>query len=181
MNQQSPTTLGRRIEAAEGYLLLEMAAHALEELREVESLIDGDGDSTHHIEVTRLRGEAFRQLEDYEEGARQFLAAQALDRENLSVSMGLAWCLKRSDRLDEAIDVMLAAYQLHDDEAIVLYNLSCYFALAGDKTNALSWLGRALRMEGSLRALILEETDFDGLRDDLDFRLITGEPTQDTG
>ncbi|MBQ18752.1 MAG: hypothetical protein CMJ65_16705 [Planctomycetaceae bacterium] len=177
MNQQSPTTLGRRIEAAEGYLLLEMSERALRELREVESLVDED--STHCFELTRLRAEAFRQLEDYREGARQFLAAQAMDREDLSVSIGLAWCLKRSDRLDEAIDVMLAAYELHNDEAIVLYNLSCYFALAGDKTNALSWLGRALRMEASLRSLILEETDFDGLRNDSDFRLITGELTRD--
>ena len=63
------------------------------------------------------------------------------------MSIGLAWCLKRTDRLEEAIDVMMAAYQFHEDEPIVLYNLACYFALAGDKPQALSWLGRAIRME----------------------------------
>ena len=69
---------------------------------------------------------------------------------------------------------MMAAYQFHEDEPIVLYNLACYFALAGDKPQALSWLGRAIRMESSLRELVPDETDFDELRRDADFQMIVG-------
>ncbi|NOX54523.1 MAG: hypothetical protein GXP27_08805, partial [Planctomycetes bacterium] len=46
--------------------------------------------------------------------------------------------------------------------------------LAGDKDGALRWLGRALRMDPSLRELIPEETDFDPLRNDPDFRFVAG-------
>jgi len=63
----------------------------------------------------------------------------------------------------------------------VLYNLACYFALASDKVHALSWLGRAIRMESSLRELIPDETDFDSLRDDADFRLIVEERKVESG
>ena len=69
---------------------------------------------------------------------------------------------------------MEEAYHSDPEQPIVLYNMSCYFALAGNKAQSLSWLGRALRMEAGLRKLIDDETDFDGLRDDPDFQLIVG-------
>ena len=40
------------------------------------------------------------------------------------------------------------------------------------KTQALSWLGRALRMDASYRQLIDDESDFDPLRHDPDFQMI---------
>ena len=172
-NNTSPNSPERRIDAAEGYLMLEMPEQAMRELRAVEARV-GPGDDLH-VAIARCRGEACRQQEDFEEGARQFLAAQSDDSEDLSVSIGLAWCLKRTDRLQEAIDVMMAAYQFHEEEPIVLYNLACYFALAGDKAHALSWLGRAIRMESSLRELVPDETDFDQLRQDADFQMIVGD------
>jgi tetratricopeptide (TPR) repeat protein len=175
----SPSSLERRIDAAEGYLMLEMPEQALRELRMVEARVGSDDLMLGTI--ARLRGEAYRLQQDYEEGARQFLVAQSEDSEDLEVSIGLAWCLKRSSRLEEAIDVMMAAYQFHDDEPIVLYNLACYFALASDKVRALSWLGRAIRMEASLTELVADEPDFDGLRHDADFQLIVGERTVESG
>jgi hypothetical protein len=69
---------------------------------------------------------------------------------------------------------MEEANRLSPNEPIIMYNLSCYFALAGNKTQALSWLGRALRKEKSLRKLIPEESDFDRLRDDPDFQFVIG-------
>ena len=65
---------------------------------------------------------------------------------------------------------MRIAYEHHPKVPIVLYNLSCYYALAGDKDHALSWLGRALRMNRSMVKLVPEETDFDALRNDPDFQ-----------
>ena len=153
--------------------MLEMPEQAMRELRAVEARVRPDDDL--HVAIARCRGEACRQQEDFEEGARQFLAAQSDDSEDLSVSSGLAWCLKRTDRLQEAIDVMMASYQFHEEDPIELYNHACYFALAGDKAHALSWLGRAIRMESSLRELVPDETDFDQLRQDADFQLIVGD------
>ena len=93
--------------------------------------------------------------------------------------IGMAWCLKRTDRLSRAIEVMQVAYEFHPEEPIVLYNLACYYALSDDKGNALSWLGRAVRMEGALRELVAEEADFDTLRHDDDFQLVVGTGDQD--
>ena len=178
-NSGSPSSLERHIDAADGYLMLEMPEQALRELRVVEARVGSDDQLL--ASIARLRGEAYRLQRDYEEGARQFLVSQSDDPEDLEVSIGLAWCLKRTNRLEEAIDVMMAAYQFHEDEPIVLYNLACYFALASDKVRALSWLGRAIRMEASLRELVSEETDFDGLRHDADFQLIVSERTVESG
>jgi Flp pilus assembly protein TadD len=94
----------------------------------------------------------------------------ARDPDNVSLLMAMAWCYKRTDRLDRAIEAMEHAYRVSPKQPIVLYNLSCYWSLAGNKTQALSWLGRALRMDESLRKLIEDEQDFDPLRRDPDFR-----------
>ena len=61
------------------------------------------------------------------------------------------------------------AYLAHRETPVVLYNLSCYYALAGQKTQALSWLARALRMDADLRRLIPDETDFDPIRNEPEF------------
>lgn len=156
----------RSLEAARGYLMLEMPEHALRELRSVENTPDVA------FELQRLQGEAFRQKQCYEESLQAFERAHALRPRSLDVLLGMAWCLKRRDRLPDAIAVMEQAYAAEPNEPVVLYNLSCYFALAGDKAAALSWLGRALRMDGTLARLIDDEHDFDSLRGDPHFRFI---------
>lgn len=159
----------RFLAAAEGYLTLGMPDHALKELARV-SAADNRG-----LPVHALRGEALRQKEQYEEALRAFQHAAEQDATDLTALMGLAWCYKRTDRLSKAIEAAEQAYRASPEEPVLLYNLACYYSLAGDKEQALSWLGRALRMQPSLCRLIAEETDFDGLRDDPDFRFVLGE------
>jgi tetratricopeptide (TPR) repeat protein len=156
----------RRFEAARGYLLLEMPEHALRELAGIED------PEECWFEIEQLRGEALREQQDYDSALEAFQRADALHPNDLTVLFGMAWCHKRTDRLDKAIESMERAYQVEPGEPVVLYNLACYFSLAGDKEQSLSWLGRAIRMEQSLRKLISGEPDFDPLRDDPDFRLI---------
>lgn len=156
----------RHLTAAEGYLMLEMPVQAL---RELSHIPEDDRDSEKYY---RLLGQALQLAERYEESLEAYRDAFDRDPENLTTLMGMAWCFKRTDQLPSAISIMELAYQHHSDEPIVLYNLSCYFALADDKTNALSWLGRALRMEPRLTKLIPEETDFNSLRTDKDFQFV---------
>ncbi|MEX1097702.1 MAG: tetratricopeptide repeat protein [Planctomycetales bacterium] len=156
----------RRLEAARGYLMLEIPDRALAELRGIGDALD------FRFEVQRLTGEALRQKGAHEAALAAFLRADAEQPDDLSVLMGMAWCFKRTDRLPQAIECMERAYRASPDEPIVLYNLACYHALAGDKPQALSWLGRAIRMDRSLRKLIPEERDFDRLRHDPDFQFI---------
>lgn len=162
----SPTSKIRReraLRAAEGYLLLEMPSHAL---RELGSVTDWPGSA---FQFHKLRGEARRALQEYTLALVDLEAALDHEPTDLDVLMALAWCYKRVDRLPQAIAAMQQAYRHHAEEPVVLYNLSCYYALSGNKTQALSWLGRALRMEPGLKKLIADESDFDPIRQDPDF------------
>ena len=156
----------RALEAAEGYLALDMPDHALRELVRL-----NDPDASRPA-LYALRGEALRQKEDWDQALKAYETVLADDPADVSVLMGMSWCYKRTDRLSRAIEATEQAYEAAPEEPIVLYNLACYHALNGDKSQALSWLGRALRMESSLRKLIPNESDFDRLRNDPDFQFV---------
>ncbi len=156
----------RLLEAARGYLMLEMPDHALRELQRIGS---SDEDL---FDIFQLKGESLRQKKEHEEALSVFSRALEERPDDLTALMGMAWCYKRTGQLHNAISTMEQAYQSSPKEPIVLYNLSCYFCLSGDKTQALSWLGRALRMEPALRELIPDENDFDQLRNDPDFQFV---------
>lgn len=170
----------RHLEAASGYLMLDMPDHALKELQAI------GGADAGCFEVYALKGEALRQQRDYEGALQAYLRALNISPDHIEVLFGMAWCYKRLGRLDCAIAAMERAYAAHPRNPVVLYNLSCYWALAGEKEQALSWLGRALRMDSSLRRLIPEESDFNALRNDPDFRFIVQDqelfrPSADSG
>jgi tetratricopeptide (TPR) repeat protein len=156
----------RTLEAAEGYLLLNMPEQAL---RELSSIRDW---GPLKADWLRLRGEVLRSEQRHDEALEAFQQADLLAPDEVHTLLGIAWCYKRIDRVEDAIQTMLRAYRACPKEPIVLYNIACYFSLAGDKRQALSWLGRALRMSPDLRELIADETDFDRLRDDPDFHLV---------
>lgn len=151
----------RAIEAAQGYLMLDLPDAALRRLG-LFSTVDTPAD------VEQLRGEAYRLKHDYERALQHFERVADGER-NLDLLMGMAWCFKRVGRLDKAIECMRAAYRSSPKVAVVLYNLACYYSLVGEKEEALSWLARAFRMDGSYRKLVAKETDFDPIRNDQDF------------
>jgi Flp pilus assembly protein TadD len=158
MVSKSQLDHARRLLAASGYLDLEMPAHALREL-----------DGIAHPEATPFefhyfRGQALRVAGRFEEALVALSRAHEERPDDLDVLMGLAWCFKRTDQLPRAISTMEEAYRAHPKVPVVLYNIACYHSLARDKTQALSWLGRALRMEAALRKLIAEESDFESMR-----------------
>lgn len=158
----------RLLNAARGYLFLEMPDHALTELSGI------DDPERSPFTYYELKGEALKQKEDHRGALLAYSRALSEKPGDLSVLLGLAWCYKRIGQLPRSIAAMQDAYRAHPDEPIVLYNLACYYALAGEKSLALSWLGRALRMKSSLRKLLPEEADFDHLRGDPDFHFIAG-------
>ena len=173
--------VARKLLAASGYLDLEMPAHAL---RTLGGISDPE---VMPFQFYQLLGLTLRAESKFEEALVALSRAHKERPEDLDVLMGMAWCYKRTDRLPQAISVMQEAYLAHPKVPVVLYNIACYYSLAGDKAQALSWLGRALRMETalrklmteepeferkSLRELIPDEPDFDQLRNDPDFQYI---------
>ena len=152
----------RAIEAAQGYLMLDLPDAALRRLG-----IFPNSDAP--AEVEQLRGEAFRLKEDYERALQHFELVIDSVAPNLDLWMGMAWCYKRVGRIEKSIECMRAAYQASPKVAVVLYNLACYYSLAGEKEEALSWLARAFRIDNSYRQRVASETDFDPIRNDQDF------------
>ncbi len=154
----------QQLRAAEGYLSLGMPDQALDVL----TRLSDPGESA--FECHMLRGDALRAKHDHHRALDSFRQAHTLDPNSLDALLGMAWCFKRIDRVDQSIESMRRAYELHPMVPVVLYNLACYHSLAGHKEQALSWLGRALRMNRGIGKLIPAETDFDPLRGDPEFR-----------
>jgi Flp pilus assembly protein TadD len=92
---------------------------------------------------------------------------------NLRVWLALGWCHKRNGRLDLAIEALQQAEEVAPSEAVVPYNLACYWSLAGNKDQALTHLSRAIAMDPEFRDRIGDEPDFDPLRSDPEFRALT--------
>jgi tetratricopeptide (TPR) repeat protein len=157
----------RKLAAACGYLELELPERALRELDEIAD------PETIRCEFHQMRGEALRAARRFEEALVDYSRALEEKPDDLGLLMAMAWCYKRSNQLARAISAMEQAYRAHPKEPCVLYNIACYYSLAGEKSQALSWLGRALRMDSSYRERIPQETDFDPLRNDPDFRYMT--------
>jgi len=166
MDEKTQLRRDKLLAAAEGYITLGMYKHALQSLDQIE------GPDKTHFEANYLRGDALRHLERHEEALASFHRAFEEKPDDVSLLMAMAWCYKRTNQLPRAITSMEQAYKISPKEAVILYNLSCYWSLAGNKTQSLSWLGRALRMDSSYRQLIDDETDFDPLRHDPDFQMI---------
>lgn len=157
----------RFIREAEGYLELGMPVRALEMLEEI------DDAGTHRGRLLLLKGEALRSLRRYGEAIVVLDEAAEISPSDIHVWLALGWCQKRSGRLDLAIEALEHAQEVEPGEALIYYNLACYWSLAENKRNALWHLSKALTIEPDFRDLIEEEPDFDPLRDDPDFQSLT--------
>jgi tetratricopeptide (TPR) repeat protein len=159
----------RTICEAEGYLELGMMEHALGALQRRGKLVHGSGRACY------LMGESLRELERYREAIVPLRRCAELMPDDIHVALALAWCYKRLGKLDQAIDQLERAVRVDPGEAILHYNLACYWSLARNRMLALSYLARALEIDGNFRDLVPDEPDFGPLRHDPTFKLVVGE------
>jgi tetratricopeptide (TPR) repeat protein len=160
----------RQLDEAEGYLMLNLPARALE-------LLERRADwATMQFEASYLTGEALRSLERYREALKPLEVAAKLRPADASVAIALGWCYKRTHRLAQAIDALECAERHNPDNEWLHYNLACYWSLAGNVTKALDELTVALDLAPGLRSLIPDESDFDQLRGNPDFERLTVGP-----
>jgi Flp pilus assembly protein TadD len=149
---------------AEGYLELGMPAQALSVLGRL-----GEGSGTQTL---YLQGEALRALDRYEEAVVPLARVAELEPENTRVWLALGWCYKRTGRIALAIDALDSALAVDPEEPLIRYNLACYWAVAGDKRQALAYLEQALALDSNYRALVDHEPDFDTIRADPEFQAV---------
>jgi tetratricopeptide (TPR) repeat protein len=166
MSGSNRIRLRQIIREAEGYLELGMPRHALETLDRLPP------PGTFRAHALYLRGEALRALDQYEEAIGPLAAAAELAPGNIHIWLALGWCHKRTGRLDLAIKALESARDAEPDEALIQYNLACYWSLAGGKRRALDYLARAFTLDGRFRDMVHEERDFDPIRSDPEFQAL---------
>ena len=160
----------RQLGEAEGYLMLNLPKKALE-------ILEGRSDwATMQFEASLLTGEALRVLDRYRDALKPLEVAASLRPGDVGVAIALGWCYKRTHRLAQAIDALGRAVRHNPEVALLHYNLSCYWSLAGNPTKSLDELSAALDLDPDLRALIPNESDFDALRGNPDFERLTVDP-----
>jgi tetratricopeptide (TPR) repeat protein len=155
------------VRQAEGYLELGMPRQALETFDRWQDPETLSG-SAHY-----LKGEALRALERYQEATDWLERALEYQPAEVHVMLALGWCYKRTGRLDNAIEILERAATVEPEQAIVHYNLACYWSLAHDKGRSLEHLARAFEFDGKYRELVHDEPDFDFVRDDPEFQSMT--------
>lgn len=113
-----------------------------------------------------LRGEALRALGHWTEALEPLADVVEGDPRRVEAWLGLGWCLKRLDRLPEAMNALRRGLEADPEQAILHYNLACYLSLSGDTATSVEHLARAISLDDRYRQLTEAEPDFDPIRSD---------------
>jgi len=88
--------------------------------------------------------------------------------------------LVNTDLLKQALKFASQASELEPDRPQPAYNVACYQALLGDKTEVLKNLGRAIQLNPSLKETAKTDDDFKSLWQDPDFKKLTDQNSVST-
>ena len=113
-----------------------------------------------------LEGESLRALGEWEAALPPLTRAAHATPAHLEAWLGIGWCLKRLDRLREAIGALAEGLEAFPDQPVLHYNLACYHSLAGNVPAAIDHLTRAIAIDDRFRDLTGHERDFDAIRGD---------------
>lgn len=167
MLSQARIQLQRACVEAEGYLELGLPQEALRTLQRRGQLVHGDARGCY------LLGETLRELRRFREAVYPLRRCLELLPDDMHVALALGWCYKRIGRLEDAISTLEQAVKTEPGEAILHYNLACYWSLARNRRQALQHLAYALEIDGNFRDLVADEPDFDPIREDPLFQTLT--------
>ena len=140
MTRITDDRIRRQLDEAEGYLMLDLPRRALQ-------ILDSRTDwSNMQFEASLLKGEALLAVKQYREALKSLEVAAGFRPGDPRVALALGWCYKRTNRLAQAIDSLARALRDHPDQALLHYNLACYWSLAG---NTLQGPARAFDRAGT--------------------------------
>ena len=105
----------------------------------------------------------------YEEALAPLERGADLIPDDIHVLLALGWCYKRTGQLARAIGALERAVRIEPSEAVLHYNLACYWSLARNRTLSLRYLTRAIEIDGNFRDILNDEPDFNSLRHDPQF------------
>ena len=77
--------------------------------------------------------------------------------------ISLAYATRRANSIDAAKEILLSAESKFPKEALIKYNLACYFCQEGDLQTARDYLKRAFEIDSSRRITALDDPDLQPL------------------
>ena len=77
---------------------------------------------------------------------------------------------------ERALEIVREGLEARPDHPVLLYNVACFAALAGDRDEALAQLRRSAELDDRVPEWARRDDDFASLRDDPEFLAIAGEP-----
>lgn len=82
-------------------------------------------------------------------------------------TISLAYATRRANSIEAAKQILLNAESKFPNEAIIKYNLACYFCQTADIENAKNCLEKAFEIDSSWRLKALDDEDLRPLWDSL--------------
>lgn len=141
--------------------------------RAIETLTRLDPNCGQRAHSLYLTGQAYRIMERFQEAIAPLKESSDLDAENIHVWLALGWCYKRTGRMDLAIQALEEALVAGPEEAIIRYNLACYWSLAENVKLAVMYLSQAFELDPNYRDLVGSEADFEPIRRHPHFQALT--------
>ncbi len=135
----------RPLLAADGYLYLGMADHALDELESID-------DSAQHLSpVLRARIRVLLHLKRWDEANGLSQAGASLYPEENEFTVQRAFALHQLKKGNDAVQVLMSAPEWIRRTGILHYNLACYEAQLGDIGTARQCIQAAIEINSSFK------------------------------
>jgi tetratricopeptide (TPR) repeat protein len=139
--------------AAVGYVELGMFQDANDQLEKIDPF------NRAAPEVLAVRIAIYHGLKKWE--LMREIAKRLTDFEPQDVQwiISYAYATRRADSIQAAKEILLNAETKFPKEAIIKYNLACYFCQTGDTQGAKNYLRKAFELDSSWRAKALDDPD----------------------
>ena len=165
-SREASMATDRHLEAARGYLALEMPEHALREIRQI-----GE-EGRYVLECLRLKADAYKALFRFEDAVTAYTRTLVEWPDCLPALLGIATCYRRLGQVGRAVAAVEDANRYHPNEPAVLFALARLYMLTGETSRGLGWLGRAVRMCPEVAGWAEADADFACIRQNPYFQLL---------
>jgi len=151
----------KHLTAAQGFTELGMWLDANAELEEI------DPEVRHFPEVLEVRVRIYRALEKWE--LMQTVAKKLTEVDPTDSRWPLAWAYatRRAESVDAARFILIAAWELHEKEPLIPYNIACYMCQLGQNEIAKGMLEVAFKLSPEMRAAALDDEDLKPMWDQM--------------
>lgn len=140
-------------DAALGYAALGMYRDANEELEKIDPFLRAAP------EVLALRIEIYRGLEKWELMAELAKRLTQFQSDDPQWFVSAAYATRRATSIEAAKEILLNAERKFPTEALIKYNLGCYYCQLGEIESAKNYLKKAFEIDLNWRVQALDDED----------------------